>query len=271
MQGQGLTKFLSLILLITGAIFTLINIYGLSKDIRPKSYVDSDLRFIQHNVLPFEEALQEVQKNEKETDLAYAKRLVKTINASLVHIKWLASDPEKYNQRVPIWENYFLYFLGVFSDIPEFQRYHFSNYQRSIKRGIGICGDASMIMSQLLSKNGIDNRIVSYPGHVVVSIPKYNDITFDPDFGIYIPHSHQFLTQSPTIAKPYYQQAGYSKQDIKDLIDIYTDNFHEWHGVKHFITKKYYLEKVVYWLKWPLPLVLFFIGFYGLTRKSNKG
>lgn len=271
MKDLNLTKLFSILLIIVGALLTTINLYGLSKNIRPNNYVDSDLRFVQHNVLPFEQALVETKKQAIESDLEYAKRLVNTINASLVHIKWLASDPAKYNQRVPIWENYFLYFLGLVSDIPEFERYHFSNYQRSIKRGIGICGDASMIMSQLLNKNGIENKIVSYPGHVVVNIPKFDNITFDPDFGIYIPHSHQALTQSPSIIEQYYQKAGYSKQDIKDLVSIYAENFHEWHGVKHFITKKYYLEKVVYTLKWPLPILFILLGFYLIKRKYTNG
>jgi hypothetical protein len=38
-----------------------------------------------------------------------------------------------------------------------------------MERGIDICGDASMIMSQILERNGIESKIVTFPGHVVVA------------------------------------------------------------------------------------------------------
>jgi hypothetical protein len=59
--------------------------------------------------------------------------------------------------------------MGKYSGIPEYERYHFSNPYNSIERGIGICGDASILMSQMLEKNGIEADILTFPGHVVVT------------------------------------------------------------------------------------------------------
>jgi hypothetical protein len=78
------------------------------------------------------------------------------------YLRFLNDQPaEQFNQLIPIWENYFIYFMGVFSGIPEYERYHFANYQRSLERGIGLCGDASMVISQLLDKQNISNKILT--------------------------------------------------------------------------------------------------------------
>ena len=52
----------------------------------------------------------------KETE--FSTRVTKVIAKGIAHIHWDKYQPEKFNQIVPIWENYFLYFMGRFSGIP---------------------------------------------------------------------------------------------------------------------------------------------------------
>jgi hypothetical protein len=224
--------------------------------------------------LTYQDAKQEIQRNPDEGDQEYAARITNVISQSLAHIHWAKEqDTTRYHQLVPIWENYFIYFMGKFSGIPEYEKYHFANYDRSIERGIGICGDASMIMSQLLDKQGIKNQLLSFPGHVVLSatMPDKNEYIFDPDFGVALPYTVQQVNSSPKLIEPFYQQAGYTTKDAQTISRSLGGEFERWNGVTHFITKKYYFEKVAYWLKWPLPLIMIAIGIFFIRRKKTTG
>jgi len=265
------SRVFSLSLIFSGAILLLINLYGLTQNIRPSVFNNEDLRFSIDKQISPELFLLQSKLDKNETELEYAIRLTTLISSSLVHIDWLKPPSEKYNQRIPLWENYFIYFVYLFFDIPEFDRYHFVDYKKSIKRGIGICGDASMVMSQLLTENGIANKIITFPGHVVISVDDHFNYIFDPDFGVVIPSSSNDLTRNKTIVNKAYLHKGYKTQDVNDLNIIYSKKFKKWAGVKHLIANKYYFEKAAYLLKWPLPLFMVFWGLYILFNKTKKG
>ncbi len=266
--------FTAIFSIIIGISLLSINVYGEFQNIRPTVFFNDELRF--HNDQPetFNETLSQLQKTKNETDLQFAQRITQVVASGLAHIHWERYEPEKFNQLVPIWENYFLYLMGKFSNIPEYEKYHFANYKRSLKRGIGICGDASMILSQVLDENQIDNKIITFPGHVIVSAQfgHNKEQLLDADFGVSLPFSPDEIKQSPNLVNSYYLDAGYFDYDIKSFNRIYNNDYKRWDGVKHFITNKYYFEKVSYYLKWPLPIlliVLSLISFY--RRKVTKG
>jgi hypothetical protein len=262
----------SIFFIVAGLSLSIINIYGLFQDVRSTRLTTETLRFPNDLSLNFEQAMQAVnpELNESETD--YAHRMTHVISQSLAHIHWNEeADTTRYNQLIPIWENYFLYFMGKFSGIPEFEKYHYASYERSLKRGIGICGDASMVMSQLLDKRGIRNQILSFPGHVVVAANIDGvERVFDPDFGVAIPFSPEQIKDSPTQIYQHYQGMGYSTREIQGLMRAYNLGFKRWDGVQHFITNKYYFEKVAYVLKWPLPLLFLFLGIFVLRKKTSS-
>lgn len=255
-------------LLITFGVSLLsVNVYGLFKDIRPAIFFEDELRFANESPIQYEQTLVEIIKHGNESNPDYTHRLTKVIDDSIAHIHWERYEAEKFNQLVPIWENYFLYFVGIFSNIPEFKKYHFSDYKKSLKRGIGICGDASMIMSQLLDNNNISNQIITFPGHVIVAVKfdkQSKELLFDPDFGVSLPFSPEEIKQSPHLVNDYYLQAGYYDYDIRAFNKIYNNDYQRWNGVSHFITNKYYFEKISYFLKWPLPVIAIIIGSYFL-------
>ncbi len=265
-------KWFAVLLLLSGVALFSINLYGLTQDIRPEGIENVDFRFKNDLTLPFEQAIQEVKRSDDEDELSYATRLSETISKSLAHIHWKEEpDIDRYHQRIPIWENYFLYFLSYFTPVPEFERYHYTDYRRSLERGIGICGDASMIMSQLLDEQGIPNQLVSFPGHVILeaTMSDGEKIVFDPDFGLTIPFSIHELNQSPGSSAPYYLEEGYTKRAVGGLVRAYGMGFERWDGVTHFMTKKYYFEKVAYWLKWPVPVLLIITGLIIFRRKKG--
>lgn len=272
---QSSVKILiNIVLIVLGLLLTSINIYGTYKDIRPAIFLNDELRFANDSPLPFKEALQQIIKNNNETNLEYSGRLTKVVSKSIAHIHWEKYSADKFNQLIPIWENYLLYFMGKFSNIPEFKKYHFADYKRSLQRGIGICGDASMIMSQLLNKNGIENQIITFPGHVIVAAKfssNSRELLFDADFGVTLPFSPDEIKQSPSLVNEYYLQAGYFAYDVKAFNRIYNNDYKRWDGVKHFITNKYYFEKLAYFLKWPLPAMMMLFSIYSFRNcfKSN--
>jgi len=256
---------------ILGTIFTCINIYGEFNNIRPAIFFDDELRFTNDQPVTLTKTLVQLDKSKHESDLQFSQRITPVIAAGLAHIHWEKYEAEKFNQLVPIWENYFLYFMGKFSGIPEFEKYHFANYERSLERGIGICGDAAMILSQVLNNNNIDNEIITFPGHVIVSARFNNqELAFDADFGVSLPFSLSQIKESPNLVNRYYLNAGYFDYDIKAFDRIYNNNYQRWDGVKHFITNKYYFEKISYLIKWPLPLFLMSIGIFLIKRKNKK-
>ncbi|PCI59649.1 MAG: hypothetical protein COB35_10810 [Gammaproteobacteria bacterium] len=264
MQRASMLKWIGIITVLTGVSLTGINIYGLFHTIRPAVFFSDELRFKDDITLTLQQTEQAINRKKNESPQQYASRITKVIASGIAHIKWDDYDSRRFNQLVPIWDNYFLYFMGKYSGIPEFQRYHFANYQRSINRGIGICGDASMIMSQLLDKQNIKNQIITFPGHVILAA-KFADgseKSYDPDFGVIIDKSPEELKINHKSIGKLYTAAGYTANDQRIMSRIYNNHFERWNGVKHFITNKYYFEKITYLLKWPLPLLLIFIGLF---------
>jgi hypothetical protein len=253
-----------------GTALLCLNIYGLTQDIRPKFFPKESLRFANDTALDYEHAIKLTSKQNNESPEQYAHRMTKLISSSLMHIQWTQFEPEKFNQIVPLWENYILFFMGKLSGIPEYERYHFASYERSIKRGIGVCGDASMILSQLLDQQGIKNSIVSYPKHVIVSAQiEGNEWVLDPDFGVVISSPLDDLSKTKSVELAYLNE-GYTPDDLASVMDAFDDPYQKWRGVSEFITNKYYFEKVSYFLKWFIPLVLIWPFTHSWILRTNR-
>lgn len=258
---------------ILGISLMIVNLFGLTQTLRPEKLTNDELRFYNDQPIDYNVAISQLTKRDDENDVEFADRATSLISQALAHIHWDKFQPEKFNQLVPIWENYFLYFMGKWSNIPEYKRYHFADYHRSLQRGIGICGDASMILSQVLDKNNITNDILTYPGHVVVHATFNNQqsIILDADFGIKVPFDKDNTKDNFKEIAKLYTEEGYTEGDRLFFENMYQSNYQEWRNVKHFITKKYYFEKISYAMKWIFPLMLLLISVYLFNRqKLNK-
>jgi hypothetical protein len=269
--------FLKATILINFMVFVIlmsINIYGLFQSLRPELFLEQNLRFKNKDItLSQNEFVEKVKKQENETNIGYSTRLTKVIADGMAHIHWEKYSPDKFNQIVPFWENYILYIMGKLKITPEYERYHFSDPNKSIERGIGVCGDASMLLSQLLDKQRISNKIISLPGHVMVEVNSDGSkLMLDPDYGVVLKHSAEFYNQHPNQLGTSYSSVGYPSINDQLIINLFQHKYQSWNGVKHFITKKYYFEKLAYFLKWFLPF-----GFLGTsifllkcTKKGNQ-
>jgi hypothetical protein len=258
-----------------GALLLGINVYGLTQPIRkPGLGVDDHgaLRFIPQEVWSYQKSMQAIDALASIDDkqrLAQEANLI--VNRSLIHVDWERVDPASYRQLVPIWENYFLFFVGRYSGLPQFERYHYADYRRNIRRGIGICGDASTTLSSILDRFDVANRIVSFEGHVLVEYwdDEGKRHLMDPDFGIELGVGLEVFSQNPVSTRPLYVDAGYSKKELDYLFKIYERNYYIFDDTYHFMSKRYLFEKVSYVAKWLLPVALMLLAFVGMRKDRS--
>lgn len=268
-------KVLAVVSLTLSVFLLSLNIMGSFKPLRPSNLNAEVMRFGEIDVtLTAEQLQQALERQPEESDAEYSRRLTLALAQGIAHVEWENYDPDLFHQRVPPWENYILYLMGVFSGIPEFERYHFSNPYRSIERGIGICGDVSMTLSSLLNEQSISNTIVTVPGHVMVQADiGGQSLLLDADFGVVLPQGIEFYQEEPqTLALEYQRQLGrYNDGELMISNNLRNHGFRHWNGAKHFITKKYYFEKFAYFMKWAFPLaLLMFAGFVYVKSKKAK-
>lgn len=262
---------LAMLLLTVGALLLAINLYGLTQTLRPAFDEKSQFRFPNDFPLPIKEAKSGLLKRPGEGEREYAERLTVHVAQSVAHIEWLSEyDLDRYHQRVPLWENFILHFMGRFSGIPEYERYHYSDYDKALERGVGVCGDVSIILSEVLREQGINAQIVSYPGHVVVAarFADGEEILLDPDFGVILPFGTGQLPNGQREVRRRYLEAGYRSRDADIMQSIYRHPPIYWDGVEHFITKKYYFEHLAYGLKWLIPILLILLS--GLAYRRAR-
>lgn len=264
----------SLLMAVTGIALLSINLYGLFADIRKDDLGQEEpelLRFAGDVPLSYRESLAKLGDIQQLDGLEYALEANQLVQQSLSHIHWHRVDPIEYRQLIPVWENYFLYFTGLFSNLPQFERYHFVDYRRSLERGIGICGDASMVLSQMLDKKGIENRIVSYGGHVIteVTLGDNQKLLLDPDFGVNLDMSLADLQARPADAYLPYIEAGYKEKEALALVRIYTTRHTTYDSVYAFMPRRYLFEYGSYILKWLVPAFLLLVSFIYLRHRAR--
>ena len=258
-----------------GILLLAINGYGLTQSLRnPALLEENNVLFINDIQFSLPEMLSHIPRTAQETPQQYAQRMNTVVQKGIAHIKdW--QDPEtiqKYHLNLPIWENYLLFFL---SHLPYFKTelrpYHFSDYKKSIERGIGLCGDHAIILSSLLEREGIATAIVAFHGHVVTEVILGNKAaTFDPDYGVVIPYPITTIHATPQIIRPYYLQAGYNENKVAILAKIYASSPKIFANVYEFGPTKMQVEIAAYILIWLIPGITIAIGIMILRHIHNR-
>lgn len=268
--------WIATIAVLIGAILMSINLYGLSQSIRKPGLADTDpelLRFVPEETWSYERSMEEIDALASIGDKdVLASKANDIVNISIIHPQWTWVDRVEYRQLIPIWENYYLWFLGIVTDMPQIQRYHYANYKRNIKRGIGVCGDFATVYSSILDRYDIENRLASFSdGHVVVEYETEDgrSLVMDPDFGVELGMSLKEISDNPESVRQPYTEKGYSTREINTLVRIYGSGFYIFEDTYNFMAKRYIFEEVSYVMKWVAPLILLLIGFYYFFRTSR--
>lgn len=273
-------RILLIVLFLVPGLFLMgLNLYGLTQPLRYPGLFQTEselLRFPTEGNFTYEETLQELAEFEPEdTEIGTARKLNALVNKALTHVQWQKVDPARYRLLVPAWENYFLHVIGRFSSEAQFQRYHYTDYRRSIERGVGRCGDASIVLSSLLTEYNINNNIIAMNGHVIVETIDKNGQSYllDPDFGVDLGVSLGQLRGSLDRVAVAYEDAGYVLEGPTGaVIDTYalTEGRDVYAGTKDFMTMRYYFEKVSYVAKWLMPLSMIALGLLALRIRKPR-
>lgn len=238
-----------------------LNLFGLTQSIRYRFFnatPEDMFRFGREEPLPHKVAMNEIGKAlSEESSVAFAGAATVLVSECLAHIEWWKLDPVKAYQTVPFWENPVLWALGRFSGLPNYQRYNFTDYRRTLERGFGVCGDASIVLSQLLDKKGIKHNIIAFPDHVLVEAELDGKLcVLDPDFGVVTKHSLAELASNSELTTQYYLDAGFPQSDATSMGKIVKKRFFAYSSVFRFVPKRYILERVSYWFFWYVPPVI---------------
>ncbi|MFQ6121201.1 MAG: hypothetical protein ACE5KE_15095, partial [Methanosarcinales archaeon] len=176
-------------LFIFGIILLMLNLPGIFMTLRNSSIYDvTGNKSNDIITLNDVEVKQQIVRRANESDEEYVFRITKIIHEGIVNY-WPDEGIEKYNLRVPIWENYLLY-LASFIKPDIYRKYEYANYNKAIERGVGLCSQQALIVTGILNDHGIDAEIIALNGHFVLraQVTENTWYVVDPDYGVVIPH-----------------------------------------------------------------------------------
>jgi glycosyltransferase involved in cell wall biosynthesis len=259
-----------------GLCLFLINLAGLFISLRNESIYTEDTGFANDIILSEKKFYQKINKpisDKKE----YVIELNQAVNQGIAHY-WRDEGIDKYNIRIPFYENYLL-FIASYLDPEEYLKYEFVDYRKAIERGLGLCSQQVIIVSEILSEKSIASFIIGLSGHVVLRarVDENGDEwwVLDPDYGIVMPYDINFIENNPEIVRPFYAQAGYKPQTIDLLEKIYEREGNvvsREQGASGYQFKRWRDEPRFYFFKWAIPCILITPSLIGLFFKiRNRG
>lgn len=262
MNFKSKSKIIINVLFLIGAFLVSIDIAGVFIPLRnPSIYYEKKNKFDNDITLSDTDVFSKLDSltNDKKQSAVI---INETINKGIAHY-WDTEGINKYNIRVPFFNNYLLY-LYSFIKPDTYLMYEFMDSKRAIIRGIGLCSQQSIILSEILKVKNIKNELIGLSGRHVVVHAQVNEIenewwVLDPDYGVIVPHRLSTITNNPSSIINYYQAAGYNKQIVDNLVGIYASNstvIISKNGAKDYAPKRYYIEYLSYVLIWLIPFIL---------------
>lgn len=244
-----------------GFFLFIINIIGLFISLRNESiYQEKNTFFTNDIILTEKEFYDRINKaviDKKE----YITNLNEAVNQGIAKY-WHNAGINKYNLRIPFYENYLL-FIASYLNPEEYLKYEFVDYRKAIERGIGLCSQQAIIVSEILREQSIPSFIVGLSGHVVLraQVDKSHDEwwVLDPDYGVVIPYDIDIIENNTKLIRPFYAQAGYKQKKINKLENIYEKEGNavmSEQGAKGYQIKRCSNEPRFYFLKWIIPCIL---------------
>lgn len=267
----------SVMLFCIGLLLLCINIAGFFIPLRnPDLYGDEQSFFKDDITLTEDQLWSSTARRQDESTEAYVFRLNEVVNKGIAHY-WDDRGINKYNLRIPIYENYLLFFASYLYP-SHYTKYEYSDYKKAIERGLGQCSEHAIIMAGLLKDHGIESRILALNGHVVAMALVNQDRWWiaDADFGVVIPHSIAEIENEPNIIRPIYKQKGYSDELVDWFVSVYGKEGNQvFSGSREFQPRSYYFERLSYILIWIIPVMMmipYFLmrGKVSLIRKPRR-
>ncbi len=266
-------KLFAKILFGLGVILLVINIIGLFKTMRnPELYtLEKEIKNRLNDVtIKYPDIKEQLVRKENESEKDFAVRINKVVNDGFAHY-WKPKGIEKYNMRIPIWENYLLY-AASYINPRKYERYEFTNYKKNMERGVGLCSSHSIVVKGVLRDHGIKAELLDVGGRHVVVRAEFSDKSaymLDPDFGYYVPHDTAAISANPELVRgPYSNMASLYYKEAKEpyTTDLIVDIF----GKKKYVYDvNNWFEPFSYWAIWIIPVLLMLpFGIHLAKQKS---
>jgi hypothetical protein len=210
--------------LIGGIGLLVLNVVGLSFSLRNSAiYAEDDTIFRRlfkmDDITMSPEQVKAAFNIKTDSTKAYISLVNDAVNRGLAHC-WREESAHKYNLRIPAHENFIL-FLAAYVYPKAFMEHELVDYRKAIERGIGLCSQHCIVMSEVLCDRGIPSMIVCLTEHVVITaqVDRESDTwwVYDPDFGVVIPYDITAIQRDPGIVRPYY-----ARKDFDDKISLFT-------------------------------------------------
>lgn len=179
---------------------------------------------------------------------------------------WSDEKKKEYNLTIPIYKNWLL-FIGRYVYPGIYDKYEYCDWHKALERGVGLCSQQALTFVSLLADKNIPAKIVGLKGHVVLTaqVNKKNDEWWiiDADNGVIIDKNIKEIENDPKIVRAYYLEEGYNGERANEFERLYQKdgNIVYAEGVMGYIDcnrKKYYIEKLSYYLIWIIPIFMIF-------------
>ena len=247
-----------------------------------RSYQDAMTAIAQLEVLEISEYVQEINRITHETMVHLRPKQIADAGYGN------GSEIIALNLRVPIWENYLLFLLSYLKP-DTYRDYEFCRYDKALERGIGRCGQQSLVVVSLLDSQGIEAGFIDWSDHHAVAIAKTGPSEWyilDPDYNISFPYRTRSLGANTPEAFPDLAAALLREHPDQTIIQ-HPD------GTNRTTPERLYktdgqtvslggpsarwgracpIERVAYILKWVLPILLllpWLLAFF-MHRRKNR-
>ena len=266
---------LSILLSAIGLFLLILNLTGVFKSLRHKDIYQlrQGNKFgIELSEKQFHKELKQIMLS-KESDSLTAVKVSHLVNRSMAHYYNPKENDlqniKKYNLRIPIYENYIL-FLRAWNKSRKDdtglmgRRHEFLNWRKAIERGLGLCSQHAIIVSEILNEAGIQSKMIGLSGHVVPTAKISDDkwIILDPDYGVNIPFSIQEVEENTELIEPFYLVEGYNNKTINELKRIFSKEGNRIvENAKVYTGKTGKIERRSYWVIWVIPIILIVLSF----------
>lgn len=209
-------------------------------------------------VLSEEDALSDLVRMPTESTLDYALRATRIVNRGMAHYWWDAGV-DKYRIRIPLWENWLLYLPSLWD--PAYFRYKFMDGRRALARGVGMCGQQSIVLLSFLQQAGVEARAVTLRGHSLTTVEVEPGVwhMMDPDYGAHVPLSLAEIEENPERVRTHYvepfRRIGRSGPELDRIVGFYGAEGNRIERLEERYPH-HASEARAYRLKWAIPLAL---------------
>jgi hypothetical protein len=273
-------RYLYISLFLLGIFLLILNGYGFLVPLKnPSIYTEPKTGFENDAVLTPAETFRQLSELEALSKKETVEKATSILSRSMAHY-WESTPDYQYGITVPFYHNWILASLQfIYPSV--YKQYEYCNYKDAIKRGIGLCSQHAITLTDFLNRHNINSFVVGLDGHVVSTAEIAPDVwwVLDPDFGLVIPHSLDTIEHSPQLVAPYYENISSIKRsygDPKDFPAIYAESGNIIYlgasiGNVSYIDcnwKKVLIEKTARFLIWLIPLFLMVPFSVNLYRKK---